>query len=330
MGGLDEVVQLVKRWGLADNEEIEVEPLSGGVSCIVALVKSRRGRWVVKIALPKLMVKEEWLADQWRIFREAECLRVIREVVDSNAAPMVILEDRGSHAIVLEYGEGGVTWKKQLMEGVVDPNVTDRVASIIAKLHRETNKRSDIIKKFEDQNNFLQLRIDPYISHLIRKHHDLERHLTNVIAILLERRMAVVHGDYSPKNILIFPDGRLWVLDCEPAHYGNPVFDIAFCTNHLILKAIHLASMKHLEESGRLWQNYWMNLKWDNIDELKREGVKVLATLMLARIDGKSPVEYLTEKSRRKVRMLSKSLILDAVDSFEELSKRVTEVVVEG
>jgi hypothetical protein len=88
--------------------------------------------------------------------------------------------------------------------------------------------------------------------------------------------------------------------------------------------------MKHLEESGRLWQNYWMNLKWDNIDELKREGVKVLATLMLARIDGKSPVEYLTEKSRRKVRMLSKSLILDAVDSFEELSKRVTEVVVEG
>jgi aminoglycoside phosphotransferase (APT) family kinase protein len=327
MEGLDEIVRMVRQWGLTGGEEPIVEPLGGGVSCIVALVKSRRGKWVVKRALPRLMVEEEWLADLSRIFREAGCLRVIREVVDRDAAPEVILEDRENYSIVLEYGEGGVTWKKRLMEGVVDSHVTDRVAHILSRLHRMTRERNDVVKDFGDQTNFLQLRIDPYINHLIKKHPDIGHHLRDVIEILLGRRMVLVHGDYSPKNILILPDGRIWVLDCEPAHYGNPVFDIAFCTNHLILKSIHLGSMRHLEEGARLWRNYWLSLGLDNMAGLEEEGVRVLTTLMLARVDGKSPVEYLTEEGRRKVRVLARSLILDGVDSFGELFERVAEVV---
>ncbi len=323
MEGVEEIVQLVKRWGLTGGEEPVVESLGGGVSCIVVLVKSRRGSWVVKKALPRLMVKEEWLADLWRIFREAQCLRVIRETVGYDAAPKVILEDRESYSIVLEYGEGGVTWKKMLMEGVIDHRVTDRVAHIIAVLHRETREKREIIAEFGDETNFIQLRINPYINHLIKKHPDIERPLKNVIYILLGRKMALVHGDYSPKNILILPDGRIWALDSEPAHYGNPVFDIAFCTNHLILKSIHLNSIDHLLEGARLWRNYWMSLGWDDMDELKTEGVRVLTALMLARVDGKSPVEYLTEEGRVKVRRLARSMILDGVDSFDEVFQRV-------
>jgi 5-methylthioribose kinase len=138
MEGLDEIVRMVRQWGLTGGEEPIVEPLVGGVSCIVALVKSRRGKWVVERALPRLIVEEEWLANLSRIFREAGCLGVIREVVDRDAAPEVILEDRENYSIVLEYGEGGVTWKKRLMEGVVDSHVTDGVAHILSRLLRMT------------------------------------------------------------------------------------------------------------------------------------------------------------------------------------------------
>ncbi|MEM0349331.1 MAG: phosphotransferase [Candidatus Caldarchaeum sp.] len=133
---IPEIRELVMHWGLAGGEEPEFKLLGGGVSCHVVLVTSSKGKWVVKKALPRLMVKDEWLADRWRIFRETGCLKVIRELVDKDAAPQVLLEDRESYSCVLEYGEGGVTWKKLLMDGVVDNEVTTRVASILATLHK--------------------------------------------------------------------------------------------------------------------------------------------------------------------------------------------------
>lgn len=311
------------RWGLTGGEEPELKPLGGGVSCHVVLVTSSKGKWVVKKALPRLMVKDEWLADRWRIFRETGCLKVIRELVDKNAAPRVLLEDRESYSCVLEYGEGGVTWKKLLMDGVVDNEVTIRVASILAKIHTKTSNRSEIVSDFWDDTNFIQLRIDPYINHLAKKHLDIAPHLYKISQILTSRKLSLVHGDYSPKNILILPDSRIWVLDCEPAHYGNPVFDIAFCTNHLVLKAIHLNSEAHLNAAKLLWKVYWSTARWENFHTLEEEATLTLTAHMLARIDGKSPVEYLNEEKRAKVRILSKNMIIKAVNEFEKLCEEV-------
>ena len=48
---------------------------------------------------------------------------------------------------------------------------------------------------------------------------------------------ALVHGDVSPKNILVGPAGPVF-LDAECAWYGDPAFDLAFCLNHLLLKCL--------------------------------------------------------------------------------------------
>jgi aminoglycoside phosphotransferase (APT) family kinase protein len=123
--------------------------------------------------------------------------------------------------------------------------------------------------------------------------------IETAIEPLLSVRRCLVHGDYSPKNLLLLPDGRIWVLDCEVAHFGNPAFDIAFCTNHLLLKSIHLKSPAHLREAGRLWRSYWTQVALPDGAERERDAVRTLAMLMLARVDGKSPVEYLTDEGKR-------------------------------
>ncbi|MEM4417333.1 MAG: aminoglycoside phosphotransferase family protein [Nitrososphaerota archaeon] len=322
---LEEISSVIR--SLTDGEIVELKPLSGGVSCLVYLVATSRGRWVVKKALPRLMVQEEWVADVNRIFRESACLKAIRELVGEDTAPKVLLEDRQHHMFVMEYGEGGVTWKEMLMKGRIEPSITYRAAQILAKLHTRSGGLEWVRKEFSEATNFHQLRVDPYILHTARKHPDIAGKLFEIADLLLTRKMCLVHGDYSPKNILYLRDGRLWVLDCEPAHYGHPGFDIAFCTNHLLLKSIHFNGSAYLREAGRLWREYWRGVGVDGGGALEREAAMVLSALMLARVDGKSPVEYLSEENRVRTRLLAKKMIRDGVDSFEELSRRVEEEI---
>lgn len=322
---VEEVFEIVKE--LVGEENPVVTPLGGGVSCLVALVTTSKGRWVVKKARKRLSVEAEWIADLSRVFREVSCLKVIREYVDVNAAPAILLEDRKNYAFVMEYGENGVTWKQLLMKNVVDPSTTLRVATILSKLHSKTREVKSLEEEFGDNTNFYQLRLEPYIIFTSNRHVDIRDKLNEIAELLVSRKLCVVHGDYSPKNILLLPDGRIWALDCEPAHYGNPVFDVAFCINHLILKTIHLNSQAHLAEAKRFWKTYWSGLKWDEDDVLQREAVRVLGALMLARVDGKSPVEYLSEENRAKVRNLARKFISDKVDEFESIVSTVSEVL---
>ena len=316
--------ELVRRAGLVSmGQHLEVEAFSGGVSCTVVLVRTNQEAWVVKQALPRLRVKDLWLADRNRIFAEVACLRLFRDRISGHPAPMVLFEDRENFSCVLEYaGDGSRNWKHDLMAGVVDSAVTRRVASVLAEFHSRTQGDEEVKRRFWDNTNFHQLRLDPYLSTTAAKHPALKPQLDEVSSFLAEERTCLVHGDFSPKNILLLPDGRLWVIDCEVAHYGNPIFDIAFCTNHLILKSIYLDSLPHLEEGRSLWSAYWSGTRFAH---LEGEAVRTLSALMLARIDGKSPVEYLSERERRVVRSISRTLIQARDDSFATLTGMVSD-----
>ncbi len=319
---LTSLVGLVKKLGICQPDETPViENLGGGISNLVARVRTPKGTWVVKQSLGQLRVKDEWLASRGRILIEAECLRTIRELVTDRPAPDVVKVDAEDFACVLEYaGDDAQNWKAELMAGVVDEKVTGRVAAILAELHRKTWDSDEIRAKFGDVTNFEQLRLDPYLATVARRHPDLEAQVEDVIALLRNERHCLVHGDYSPKNLLILGDGRLWVIDCEAAHYGNPAFDIAFCTNHLLLKAMHLRSRMHLDGARRLWSDYWQAV---GDEHLEAEAVRTLAALMLARVDGKSPVEYLSDGERKTVRSLSRKLVADREEVFAALVQKV-------
>jgi 5-methylthioribose kinase len=314
----ESLVGLVRKAGLSrDTSNLKVETLGGGVSCVVLLIRGTEGAWVVKQALPQLRVKDEWRADRSRIFAECSCLRLIRDRVPDHPAPEVFFEDRDLFACVLQYaGDGNHTWKQDLLSGLVDQKVTQRVADVLAEFHSRTLDDPVTRREFEYDSNFNQLRLDPYLVTTTRRHPDIEAQMMEIISFLSKKKYCLVHGDFSPKNILILPDGRVWVIDCEVAHYGNPAFDVAFCTNHLLLKSVHMRSRIHLKEASAFWSFYWSKMV---PKELEAEAVRTAAALMLARIDGKSPVEYLDEGERGVVREVSHDLVKRRVESFVEL-----------
>ncbi len=322
---LKAVEELLPSWGISKEENPRLTILGGGVSNLVVKVETQSRTFVVKRALPKLRVDEDWFADRDRIVREAACLRVIGKCVGQEFSPRVLCEDGTNYACLLECApEGTTTWKKNLLTGKVDPVVTEKVASFLSRFHGKTREDEDIRREFLDQSNFMQLRINPYLVRISERHVDLKEQLDEIISGLTTRKLCLVHGDFSPKNILLLPDGRVWIIDCEVAHYGNPAFDVAFCANHLILKAIHLSSSEHLEEARRFWREYWRESRWSSQEEFT---TRVLGTLMLARVDGKSPAEYLDERDRGVVRELSRSLISNSIDDFYKLTLKVEQVI---
>ena len=325
MDVLEQTKQLFQKWHIVPEErtnKLKSTVLGGGVSNLVVKIECPPSEeWVLKKALGKLRVNEDWFADQSRIFRETACLNAISKYVGPEYVPRVYFEDRENFACLLECApKNTVTWKEELLRGKFDHLVFEKVSSLLANFHRNTQNIEALERQFGDITNFLQLRISPYVEAISRRHTDLEPQLGEVIAGLVTQKLCLVHGDMSPKNILLLPDRRVWIIDCEVAHYGNPAFDIAFCMNHLILKSLHLNSLTLLDRAGNFWDEYWKRSCWSR---QKAFSVRVLAALMLARIDGKSPVEYLDESKRILVRKLARNLIEKREDSFERLSSSV-------
>ena len=124
-------------------------------------------------------------------------------------------------------------------------------------------------------------------------------------------RIALMHGDVSPKNILCGPNGPVF-LDAETACYGDPAFDLAFCLNHLLLKCVWHPQWTdaYLRSFTALKNAYLDAVDWEARRAIDARTARLLPALLLARIDGKSPVEYLTaERKRNFVRRAAKTLL---------------------
>ena len=139
-----------------------------------------------------------------------------------------------------------------------------------------------------------------------------------------QTKLALVHGDVSPKNILVGPQGPVF-LDAECAWYGDPAFDLAFCLNHLLLKCAWRPAFtaQYLHCFDALERTYLAAVKWEPAAAIESRASSLLAALLLARIDGKSPVEYLGDESERgRVRRFARRLLLEPVDGLAEIRAR--------
>ncbi len=152
-------------------------------------------------------------------------------------------------------------------------------------------------------------------------HPDLASALHRLVECTAAARLALVHGDVSPKNILVGPDGPV-LLDAECAWYGDPAFDLAFCLNHLLLKCLWrpAAQASFLACFAALANTYLAAVAWEPPARLEARAAALLPGLLLARIDGKSPVEYVTaDTDRARVRRVAAELIRRPVPRLAQL-----------
>lgn len=326
----DNVLPCLRSRGLlAEEADVRVRELGGGVSNIVLLIERLRPperRWVVKQSLAKLRVKDDWPSDRERIFREAEALQALRPVFGDASLPEVIHIDRENYFFIMTAApEGSVVWKEELLAGRVDLAVARRAGALLARLINAPRARPDLAKqlreRFEDRTVFDQLRIDPYYRTAATRHPDVREALGALIADSWKIQCSLVHGDYSPKNILV-RGGNIILIDFEVIHWGDPAFDAGFLLNHLFLKAMHQPRFApaYCQAADHFWQALTRELGEDRPDEFEALTLRHLGGLMLARIDGKSPVEYIRDElTKERVRRVAKQVLRERPERLEEV-----------
>lgn len=273
--------------------ECSATELGGGVSNTVLLVEVPGQRFILKQSLPRLRVGDEWLSERSRIFREVAGMRCLAGTIP---VPEILYEDRENYCFAMTAAPpASQTWKTQLLGGEIDPGIAGQVGRALGAMICSSWNSRERESEFGDQTVFDQLRIDPYYRTAARRNPDVADLITALISRSEERRVALVHGDWSPKNFLISDDGLL-VIDFEVIHFGDPSFDAAFLLNHLLLKSEYLPQWRGRFHAAALafWQALCANVPPD-AGWFEKATLEHLGALLLARIDGKSPAEYITD-----------------------------------
>jgi 5-methylthioribose kinase len=299
-----------------------IRPLGGGVSNTVLLAETPKGRIVVKQALEKLRVEADWRSRPDRTLREADAIQAIGPLAPPGAVPAIRFVDRTNFIYAMDAAaEGAHDWKSELLAGRIETRVAADAARILGAILRATWRSPEWEARFGDQTVFDELRLDPYFRHCARRFPELADFFAGLIANCRERRVSLVHGDWSPKNLLVTPDAVI-AIDFEVVHYGDPSFDTGFLLNHLLLKSIHRPAdaAAYLACAAAFWNTLQPQLP-DDAGWLHAATIEQLAGLLLARVAGKSPAEYLSSRERETAWRLGQRIIASRPRSIEEIWK---------
>jgi aminoglycoside phosphotransferase (APT) family kinase protein len=297
-----DVLESLRRMGLVKaGERARFTPLAGGVSSDICLVEAGERRFCVKRALPRLKVAALWEAPVERNAAEAAWMRAVAGWLP-RAVPRILGEDAKAGLFAMDYlaPEDHRLWKTELLAGCVQPDFAAAVGRDLALIHARSAADPAVRDKFANDDTLEAIRIEPYLRATGRAHPALAPRLDALARTTLSTRLALVHGDVSPKNILQGPLGPVF-LDAECASFGDPAFDLAFCLNHLLLKGARDGAdrTRYGAAFSAIADAYLAGVDWESADGLEARAAALLPALFLARVDGKSPVEYLTRESER-------------------------------
>ena len=317
------LVDFVTRSGLVPRGTgARFERLPGGVSSDIWLVRAGSVAFCVKRALPRLRVAADWQAPIERNSKEAAWIRGVAAFMPE-AVPAVLAEDAEAGMFAMDYlpprsFEG---WKAKLQRGDVVLATAGEVGRRLARIHSRFARSPAAASDFATDAIFHAIRLEPYLLATARAHPDRAAALESLAERTAHTKLTLVHGDVSPKNILIGPQGPVFI-DAECAWFGDPAFDLAFCLNHLLLKClwVPLAAVRLLTAFDCLAEIYLGGVDWEPREAIDRRTARLLPGIFLARIDGKSPVEYLTEeRDKDRVRRVARYLLADPPDRLAEI-----------
>jgi streptomycin 6-kinase len=286
------------------------ERLTGGVSSDIWRIDLPSGPICVKRALAKLRVAADWHAPVERNVFEARWMRHA-----AGFAARLLGQDEESGTLAMEFLSPAdhPLWKNQLRDGIADTAFAARVAEALVTIHAKTAADPSVAAEFSTDAIFYDIRLEPYLVATACAYPDRAEPLLALVAATQANKKALVHGDVSPKNILCGPSGPV-LLDAECAWWGDPAFDLAFCLNHLLLKCLWTPRARDgfLRCFDALVAAYLRGVVWEMPDALEQRAAALLPGLFLARVDGKSPVEYITAESQKdQVRRVARALLAD-------------------
>src|SRR4051812_20457115 len=320
----EQLIAYLSRTNRLPEGDIEIRVLTGGVSNKTVLITSSvHEAWVLKQALPKLRVQSDWFSDPSRIQREALGLRWLERIAPPGSTVPLIFEDFEHNILAMAaVPQPHENWKTLLLRGDVREDHIRQFAQLLGVIHRAGHERRDeLVRVFDDRSFFESLRLEPYYAFAAQNAPGASEFLTKLIEETRRRRLSLVHGDYSPKNILVHND-RLILLDHEVIHWSDPAFDIGFALTHLLSKAHHLSLHRgEFASAAREFFSIYRSTAGDDawLDEIERMSVMHTLGCLLARVAGRSPLEYLNDDERRRQRGIVVELMGHQPRTVQEL-----------
>ncbi len=301
------VAYLIDKGVITKDDQAEVEILTGGVSNVVLAITTAEKKLVLKQALAELKVAEKWEADQRRAIVEANAIALFHKLSPDQVPNLVFLDPERFVLILDRVPVGSTVWKSDLLAGVINPDVAGVLGKTLAQWHNfgETDKEARL--QFMEDSLFEQLRIDPFYRFVAAKNVQLKPEIDKLIDELEGDKTTIVHGDFSPKNIMVGMDEQVYILDFEVTHVGNPVFDLAFLLAHLLCKLFR--TDEALEEKLLIASAERFVSAYVGVREISQSLPLHTALIALARVEGKSPVNYLDEGKQNQLVKYTKGIL---------------------
>ncbi len=311
------LARLVQRHVLPSEANVSVEPLTGGGSADVFALSFGDRRLVVKEVLPRLRVAQEWLSSPTRALVEADAIAFARRIRPDNVPEIIDVDDERFVIVMTAAAPDMENWKSKLLEGIIDPTIGESLGAALADWHSKSSSDRVVLSRFCDRTHFWELRVSPFFLRVAEVHQDLTTKIDDVIERMMNRAICLVHGDFSPKNVLV-GKGSFWVLDWEIAHIGDPTFDLAFLVSHLVCKSIHRPSdAVRYRSCAEAFLATYFDQSGITVD--KDDLVLQVGCLLLARADGKSPVDYFDPDERDVARTLGRHVLADDIADLADL-----------
>ena len=288
-----------------DNPQVEV--LTGGVSNVVLAITTTTQKLVLKQALAELAVSEKWEADQRRAIVEANAIKLFNKLTPTQVPKLIFLDPERFVLVLERVPVGSTVWKSDLLAGVINPDIGLKLGATLASWHNYGEKNVEVKVKFIEDSLFEQLRIDPFYRFVAAKNPQIEVSIRKLINEIEGDTTTIVHGDFSPKNIMVSTNDDVYILDFEVTHVGNPVFDLAFLLAHLLCKFFRTDDRLHAKLLSNTATSFVK--EYQGLRRISPSLTRHAALIALARVEGKSPVNYLSLDAQQKLQTHTKSIL---------------------
>lgn len=298
-----------------------IDLLSGGVSNTVLRVETPEHIFILKQSCPQLRTRDAWFSDLDRVFRELEVMQVLEPLLPPMTVPRVLFSDRENYVFAMSHAPADArVWKHVLLNGETDNAIAEHVGEILGIMHDATGRDPRLVEAFRNAAVFGQLRVDPFYRRVQERRPEVAHLVAPIIERMLSEPVALCHGDYTPKNMLVHAQGCT-LVDYETAYFGDPTMDIGLFLCHLLLKAIKFSGRQdeYLGLTNAFWRGYKRKATCRSFPELQRHGIEHVGVCLLARVDGTSPVEYLDEGQRATVRKLGCRILRESPATWDDV-----------
>src|SRR5713226_4610318 len=275
---VDNALDFLLSHGWIQGRDARIEALGGGVSNVVLRVETPERTFVLKQSRPRLRTRDDWFSDLDRVYREQEVMEVLYPLLPEPTVPQVLFSDRANYVFAMSHAPAGAqVWKETLLAGHVDQAVGERAGFILGHIHESTGRDTRLVEPFRDHTVFVQLRVDPFYRRVQERRPEVAHAVAPIIERMLSEPLALCHGDYTPKNILVHERG-FTLVDYETAYYGDPTMDLGLWLCHLLLKAVKFADNRerYLELTRAFWRGYQREATFRPYAELQRNGIEHL------------------------------------------------------